>query len=381
MATQKEIKEPAAYLEFRIEANRDSSQLRSDVVFGGQGRWISDSWLHHLRAFAATALPAKDNVWLFAPLDLPNGRTVGDLLALYRLYSIPDEFVSERLHHVAHSFGTSEEMDGSSCSWFHFLCKNVAVQDINGVKSIVNQNRRDDKDLSQAEFSWGSSPQLTLIVFGGEIALWENFDSLASKTSGQDIIDDPFCLLGTVFEVLYNRLDKIAWDLARVYSQEEENILLSADHPGSAADALDFVGLHMLSKHQIYLIEVADAAMATLDSLTAHHERLLKSYAPASEFAFRRTQDTFYHRRTNLKSTNLRLKSLEKRTQNIINLSFNLVTQADSRIMKADSSSMKIIAVMTLVFLPCTAVATIFSTPFFYLMGESEDTGPLRMSP
>lgn len=35
MATQKEIKEPAAYLEFRIEANRDSSQLRSDVVFGG----------------------------------------------------------------------------------------------------------------------------------------------------------------------------------------------------------------------------------------------------------------------------------------------------------------------------------------------------------
>ncbi|KAL5326554.1 hypothetical protein ACEPPN_004240 [Leptodophora sp. 'Broadleaf-Isolate-01'] len=337
MATQKEIKEPAAYLEFRIEANRDSSQLRSDVVFGGF------EWLDVKAAGSRTPgytiselsqRPPCPLRIIFAPLDLPNGRTVGDLLALYRLYSIPDEFVSERLHHVAHSFGTSEEMDGSSCSWFHFLCKNVAVQDINGVKSIVNQNRRDDKDLSQAEFSWvrsayflkktpatqGSSPQLTLIVFGGEIALWENFDSLATKTSGQDIIDDPFCLLGTVFEVLYNRLDKIAWDLARVYSQEEENILLSADHPGSAADALDFVGLHMLSKHQIYLIEAADAAMATLDSLTAHHERLLKSYAPASEFAFRRTQDTFCHRRTMLKSTNLRLKSLEKRTQNIINL-------------------------------------------------------------
>ncbi|KAG4431382.1 hypothetical protein IFR05_013142 [Cadophora sp. M221] len=335
MATQKEIKEPAAYLDFEIEASRDSSQLSSDVIFGGfewlDGYWISDSWLHRIRAFTATTLPTADNI---CPLDLPNGRTIRDLLALYRIYSIPEEFVSERLNHVAHSFGSSEGTDGSSCYWFHFLCKNVAVQDINGAKSIVNQNRGDGKDLSQAEFSWvrsayflkatpasqGMSPQLTLIVFGGEIALWEKFDSLASKKSGKDIIDDPFCLLGTVFKVLYKRLDKIAWDLAHVYSQEEENILRSADHPGSAADALDFVGLHMLSKHQIYLIEAADAAVATLDSLTEHHERVMKSYAPASELAFRRTQNKFRHQRTMLKSTNFRLKSLEKRTQNIINL-------------------------------------------------------------
>jgi hypothetical protein len=80
--------------------------------------------------------------------------------------------------------------------------------------------------------------------------------------------------------------------------------------------------------------------------------------------------------------------------------SFNLVTQADSTIMKAESGSMKIIAAMTLVFLPCTAVAvsdaflskqffleqpvlipfqTIFSTPFFYL--HDNDKKSLGMSP
>jgi Mg2+ and Co2+ transporter CorA len=36
---------------------------------------------------------------------------------------------------------------------------------------------------------------------------------------------------------------------------------------------------------------------------------------------------------------------------------FNLVTQRDSIIIKNDSHSMKTIAVMTLVFLPLTAVA------------------------
>jgi hypothetical protein len=49
--------------------------------------------------------------------------------------------------------------------------------------------------------------------------------------------------------------------------------------------------------------------------------------------------------------------------------SFNLVTQADSTIMKAESGSMKIIAAMTLVFLPCTAVAVsdaFLSKQFFF---------------
>jgi hypothetical protein len=122
-------------------------------------------------------------------------------------------------------------------SWFHFLCKNVPVEEVNGVKHIVNRGRRDAKDLSQADFSWVRSAyclkakppsetrdwsDITLIVFGGELLLWEKFDALSSNTSAQDILEDPYCLLDVVFEVLYARIDRLAWDLARVYSQEEE---------------------------------------------------------------------------------------------------------------------------------------------------------------
>jgi hypothetical protein len=60
------------------------------------------------------------------------------------------------------------------------------------------------------------------MVFGGEKLLWEKLDVLASSTLCQDILEDPYCLLNIVFEVLYSRIDNLAWDLATVYSQEEE---------------------------------------------------------------------------------------------------------------------------------------------------------------
>ena len=231
-------------------------------------------------------------------------------------------------------------------SWFHFLCKNVPVVDFKGVKYVGNR----DNGLSQADFTWVRSAyclktkpgiktsrysEATLIVFGGELELWKKFDVLASSTPCQDILEDPCCLLNIVFEALYSRIDKLAWDLATVYSQEEEvgtvndlevkcsrklkKILRSASHPGSAADALDFVGLHMLSKHQIYLVEATEAVTATLESVKEHHDRVSRGLTSEIPIVCE-TRDRFRHRGTLFKSTYLRLKSLEERTQNMINL-------------------------------------------------------------
>jgi len=280
-------KEYTAYREFEVDANRDPKDSYSPVRFGGfewlegkpnfkdsclrcsrthrGGCWNTHAKLHNSRTFGAAFVSITNCVGgvfplyfdaycdpRFAPLDLPNARTVEDLLALYKLYSIPGAFVSERLHHVAHSFGSAQEKNGSSCtllsirvlmwakkldSWFHFLCKNVPVEEVNGVKHIGKRNLKDKKDFSQADFSWVRSAyclkakppsqttgwrEVTLIAFGGEMLLWEKFDALSNNTSCQDILEDPYCLINVVFEVLYARIDRIAWDLADVYSQEEE---------------------------------------------------------------------------------------------------------------------------------------------------------------
>jgi hypothetical protein len=124
------------------------------------------------------------------------------------------------------------------------------------------------------------------------------------------------------------------------------------------------------------MIEAAEASMITLEAMIA---RLSKRALPSDLTPD--AVDTLEYRKRSFQSTLLRLHSLEKRMSNVIQLSFNLVTQADSGVMKADSAilktdsrAMKFIAFLTLVFLPATGVASVFSTPFFDVDWDLPDT-------
>lgn len=115
--------------------------------------------------------------------------------------------------------------------------------------------------------------------------------------------------------------------------------------------------------------------MITLDTMVS---RLTRKASP-SDLTLD-AADALEYRKRSFQSTLLRLHSLEKRMSNVIQLSFNLVTQADSGVMKADSAvlktdsrAMKFIAFLTLVFLPATGVASVFSTPFFNIDWDSSN--------
>jgi hypothetical protein len=115
------------------------------------------------------------------------------------------------------------------------------------------------------------------------------------------------------------------------------------------------------------MIEAAEASIIMLEAMIARLLRNTQPYDLTLDAA-----DALEYRKRSFQSTLLRLHSLEKRMSNVIQLSFNLVTQADSGVMKADSAvlktdsrAMKFIAFLTLVFLPATGVASVFSTPFF----------------
>lgn len=102
----------------------------------------------------------------------------------------------------------------------------------------MNRNRRVANDLSQADFTWarsgyglktkpshtGSWLEVTLIIFSVAVGLGarERFAAFARNTTWQDILEDPYCLLNVAFEGLYDRVDKLAWDFAHVYGQEED---------------------------------------------------------------------------------------------------------------------------------------------------------------
>lgn len=124
------------------------------------------------------------------------------------------------------------------------------------------------------------------------------------------------------------------------------------------------------------MIEAAEASIITLEAMLTR----LSRKTPLSDLTSDAV-DTLEYRKRSFQSTLLRLHSLEKRMSNVIQLSFNLVTQADSSVMKADSAvlktdsrAMKFIAFLTLVFLPATGVASVFSTPFFNIDWDSSGT-------
>jgi hypothetical protein len=120
------------------------------------------------------------------------------------------------------------------------------------------------------------------------------------------------------------------------------------------------------------MMEAAEASFQTLEAMA------FKLREPGNGPLARAAASSLEYRKRNFHSTLLRLNGLEKRMSNIIQLSFNLVTQSDSGVMKADSAvlktdsrAMKFIAFLTLVFLPATGVASVFSTPFFDIDWDS----------
>lgn len=124
---------------------------------------------------------------------------------------------------------------------------------------------------------------------------------------------------------------------------------------------LDFQGLHNIAKHNIYLRENFESALATLGDLRDHHNSVLGETPNPSQAA---TKQALKYQKTLLQSTQRRLESFDRRIANVIQLSFNIVTQGDSLVMLSESQSMKTIAVTTLIFLPLSTVAGVFGTEF-----------------
>lgn len=138
----------------------------------------------------------------------------------------------------------------------------------------------------------------------------------------------------------------------------------------------DFVGLHNISKHVIYLKEGSLAAVALVKRFCEGHESIMKDVTCTERlFLMRSVHELLLHKATSLEGLVLRVAGMDSLTQNLINLvrrlcalsishttlmvwkAFNTVSQRDSNSLKEDSQAMKIIANLTIFFLPTTALA------------------------
>lgn len=149
-----------------------------------------------------------------------------------------------------------------------------------------------------------------------------------------------------------------------------------------------FVELHNLAKHIIHLNEAIQSGLLLTGGLLSRLKALEPNSVPVLQKSHssgsgttltpddvrQQLRDSLEYRQSLFQSTSLRLGSLQKRVENAITLSFNLVTQQDSLVMIQDSSSMKIIAAITMIFLPTTAITGIVGSQLF-LTSHSDTDG------
>jgi Mg2+ and Co2+ transporter CorA len=361
-----------------------------------------------------TSLPARPLRIILAPLDLPDNSSGIGFPTIFRHYSVPSSFLSERIQSVAHSFGTRAGLDGSESAWFHFLCKNITTaRSLSNTEHVEIKDyiRFNEKDQSQADYSWiragfylkidpppvkadattqqvnSSEPteknakdtgSATLICFGASDALVNRFKRLLKHPDWNDAVEDPYILFDIILDELYLQVDGIAWTLQEVFSGTERRIFDRASAPEHAAGRIDFVGLHNIAKHIVHLRESSDAILHTVRAISKDHAS--RSLAAKNLSPVIQAVECALHYRTGVfNSTYMRITSMEKRAQNLIQLSFNLVAQQDSRVIQVDSKIMMLIALVTLLFLPSSTIATIFGSQFFIFDSGDVDKNGLDL--
>ncbi|UNI16410.1 hypothetical protein JDV02_002844 [Purpureocillium takamizusanense] len=321
---------------------------------------------------------------VFSPLHGGRRDWVADFVELFRILNVPSDFTTERTQSICHSFAARTDRHGT-CSWFHFLFKNITVRHEPGKLPEVDLRipgrwQQGAANLPQADYSWlvasffmrvHTHGGVTLACFGAPPRVRRRFVEFVDGGGWGDVQSNPYVLFDVLLEGLYAEVDEMVWNMNTIFGPLEHSILELAHTKDyeQLNSRLSFAALHNCAKHIIYLGEGLDAALFLLDSVLAHagdfsRGETTKGLPPdagraRAELVTRQVKERLGYRRSLFRSTQLRHSSLHKRIDNSIALAFNVVTQKDSMVVTRDSSVMKMIAAITMVFLPTTGVATV----------------------
>ncbi|POR33118.1 Uncharacterized protein TPAR_06685 [Tolypocladium paradoxum] len=315
---------------------------------------------------------------VFSPLHAPRPDSLPNFLELFRILRIPSDFATERVQSVCHSFSRRTDADGC-CSWFNFLFKNINIKQGHGQQPEVDQRAPRfgyaASTLPQADYSWLLSSfflrvhedgSVVLACFGAPPEVRRRIERFVDGGKWYDVKTNPYVLFDVVLDGLYLEVDQMVWNMNVIFGPLEHSILELAHTKdyGQLSSKISFAALHNCAKHIIYLAEGLEACMLAVDAALMNSDGVLRDTADESSAKTRarvqqQLKECLRYRRSLFRSTQLRLASLQKRIDNTITLAFNVVTQKDSMVVTRDSSVMKMIAAITMIFLPTTGVAAV----------------------
>ncbi|KAH8756779.1 hypothetical protein F5883DRAFT_569269 [Diaporthe sp. PMI_573] len=175
---------------------------------------------------------------------------------------------------------------------------------------------------------------------------------------------DPFWIHTHLATEIARREDAAVWAVRDHVRAMEKEIQAGWPRP-------DYRRLHDTARHAIHVSETLGVARQTMSRIVTEHDAFMKSELATDKNVSQGVQRRLRFVENMMSSLRDRSVSNEKRLLNEIQLAFHMVAQYDAntsveigRLARSDGVAMRMMAFVTLAFLPSTFVSAIFSTSF-----------------
>lgn len=186
---------------------------------------------------------------------------------------------------------------------------------------------------------------------------------------------DPFSLFGVVLLQWLGWSQELFYQLEQLVLGIESNLdddmtATSRTFARHVSDrAVNFSEMHRISKHIIQYLDSLQVTTALQDSLTRSHKNLHRVRQRRcldgnndhdinnNTSEFQRVDDALAYYKLAFIGVKSRVEGLKNRMDNQINLGYNITQQRDAQVSQGTNKSMHTLSIITLAFLPLTAVA------------------------
>ncbi|KAH8881790.1 hypothetical protein GQ53DRAFT_667085, partial [Thozetella sp. PMI_491] len=288
--------------------------------------------------------------------------------ALTQRFNLPSQFTAECDMGLTHSFGTRLAHERSETMWMHFLVEypgDLPQHQPRWLRSgLVMTWDQPDSGGSFVEGPYS----VRLIVFSPPAEMLRRLSKFIISPQWKDATIDPYVLIDLALFSWYETVDRIAWLVTKRVRADEVDIFSRAQNlrvTQTRIKDLDLGRIHTNAKNAIFMIEGLDAAIRLVSMALLEHESLPER----DSVVWRNTHRSLRHQSELFHSSRLRTLSSRDRIKNTTDLAFHIGAVHDSRIGLRDSRSMRIISIVGTIFIPFSAISSVFGTQFFTSVG------------
>ncbi|KAI9885707.1 MAG: hypothetical protein M1823_002472 [Watsoniomyces obsoletus] len=217
--------------------------------------------------------------------------------------------------------------------------------------------------------TWFPSNQIVIVCFDTPQVFQKRLQSVLQQQQGSVNYPDPYVFQVLIIDEIINLHDQSIWSI-RDHTRALEKVRCQNRKPEP-----NNLLMHEIARHAIHSFETMDVAVHTVLAMHEQYRRILQTSMESGHRNMtesRSTEKNMAFQVQMLQNLRSRSEANAKRIQNEIALAYHSVAGRDSETMvhvgqatRRDSAAMRIVAVVSMAFLPAMFLSSLFSTSFF----------------